>query len=909
MSHPRSQLLATRWGTLGDLATAAFIVAALSGVAVAIPFDPSEAYGSLAALLLANAPGVFFRNLHYWSGQLCLVLTLLHLWDHLRLGTETGVRPGIWFRLTLTLPILVFLMLSGFLLRGDADAQQALRIVTEILERVPWIGSLSVTFLFGGEGRLDVVYVQHVATATILVWLFIIEHARRLWPKRQAFLAAGLAASALSLFLTPGLHDGLDPVVKGPWYFLGLQEILHWTRWPAQILVGALIPVALLYVLPRLTPIRATWIKRSLLASVVAYALLCVVGGLFRGEGWAWTFSWPRGGANLHAGWIFASTEPAPSQLPAVQGRPEGCLTCHGDVTGLGDAHRPESLGCASCHGGNPLTLVKARAHAGLRRVPGNLQDAALSCGTAACHPGLLPRVERSVMTTMSGVVDVDRRVFGEAPLDAPPAFAHVKDLRQTPADTHLRQLCASCHLGQAKLEPGPDNGDTPGGGCTACHLDYSPAAATALSDYQRRLAKGPAEPPKVHPAISLAADNGKCFLCHSRSGRISTSYEGWMELHDPPEHLRSTTDSTKDPLHRTLADNRVFERARPDIHHERGMDCIDCHTSKEVMGDGVAHARKSGQLRLACQDCHAAPGKGLPSIPLSKLDAESRTLLKLRKQPVDASSRFIRTGQGEALVNGTFDPEGRPVLLQKRTGRVLPLKPQAEACAAAPGHSRLACGTCHTDWTPSCSSCHTARDPQGMAYDWLAGREVRGAWRETSGPFEARPPTLGVQETPGQRAQVQTFAPGMILSMDRPGGSPAFQRLYARTEPHTTRREGRSCKSCHNDPEALGYGKGRLVFERTPKGGRWNFTPSQPPGPDGLPADAWIPFLGTRTGPVATRNDVRPFTMAEQKRILEVGACLTCHDDRSAPIQAALRDYPGTLKRRSAKCLAPVWK
>lgn len=908
MSPPRVRLLATPWGTLGDLATACFVLAALSGVAVAIPFKPSEAYGSLATLLLTNAPGVFFRNLHYWSGQLCLVLTLLHLWDHLRLGTELGVRRGIWARLVLTVPVLLYLMLSGFLLRGDADAQQALRIVSEILDRVPVFGSLSVTFLFGREGRLDVVYMQHMATATLLVWLFIVEHTRRLWPKAPAFLAAGLAAGALSLGLSPGLHDGLDPVVKGPWYFLGLQEILHWTRWPAEILVGALIPLLFLHRLPRLRPPNASGVKRALLGLGLAYALLCVVGGLWRGEGWAWGFAWPQGAANLHAGWVFASGPAAPARLPVVQGRPEGCLVCHGEVTGLGDAHRPEALGCASCHGGDPLSLVKARAHAGLRRVPGNLEDAALSCGTAACHPGLLPRVERSVMSTMSGVVDVDRRVFGEAPLGAPPAFAHVKDLRQTPADTHLRQLCASCHLGQEKLEPGPDNGDTPGGGCTACHLDYSPAAAQALADYQRRLAKGPAEPPKVHPALSLAVDNGKCFLCHSRSGRISTSFEGWMELHDPPDSLRRTTDSREDPLHRTLADNRVFERIRPDIHHERGMDCIDCHGAKEVMGDGVAHARKSGQLRLGCADCHAAPGQSLPSLPLAALDAESRTLLKLRKVPVEGASRFLQTGRGEALVNGTFDASGRPVLLQKRTGRSLPLKPQSAACTGAPGHARLSCGACHTDWTPSCTTCHTAREPQGMAYDWLAGREVRGAWRERSSAFEARPPTLGIQALPGTPGEVRTFAPGMVLSIDHPGGAPAFQRLYARSEPHTTRREGRTCRSCHNDPEALGYGKGRLAFERTATGGRWTFAPAQPAGPDGLPADAWIPFLGTRPGPVSTRPDVRPFSVAEQKRILEVGACLTCHDDRSAPMRAALRDYPGALRRRSRGCRTAEW-
>jgi hypothetical protein len=42
------------WGTIGDLATAAFVVAAASGVGVAVPYDTQDAYGSIAAMLLAN---------------------------------------------------------------------------------------------------------------------------------------------------------------------------------------------------------------------------------------------------------------------------------------------------------------------------------------------------------------------------------------------------------------------------------------------------------------------------------------------------------------------------------------------------------------------------------------------------------------------------------------------------------------------------------------------------------------------------------------------------------------------------------------------------------------------------------------------------------------------------------------
>ena len=528
------------WGTIGDLATAAFVVAAVSGVALAVPYDTQDALGSIAAMLLANPAGAFFRNVHYWAGQLCLVLTLIHVWDHLRASTEHRVSRGVWLRLALTLPLLAFIMLSGFMLRGDAEARQALRILTEATSQIPLLGPLAATMMFGAGGRLEVVYVQHAATATIAVWLFIIEHARRgVWPRPSAFAAVTVAASAISLVLSPGLHDGLEPVVKGPWYFLGLQEILHWTPRPLVVVLAGFAIVGVLYAVRVIPASRAAWSKRFLLGLAVVYLGLCGVAAFMRGENWAWDPAWPAGAGNVRFGWVFEPAPDAPkalpSPLPVVLGRPEGCLLCHKGVTGLGNSHRPEAVGCASCHGGDVFTLNKARAHAGMDLIPGNLASARLACGQAACHASIIPRVERSVMATMSGIIAADRAVFGEPARPAAEAPPHVQQLGRSPADTHLRQLCASCHLGAKKTALGPNDEQSRGGGCNACHLSYSAAALAALTQYEHQKARGAAEAPTVHPAVSLDIDNGQCFGCHSRSGRISTSYEGWHEVHEPP--------------------------------------------------------------------------------------------------------------------------------------------------------------------------------------------------------------------------------------------------------------------------------------------------------------------------------------------------------------------------------------
>lgn len=918
----RGRLIAFRTFTFGDVVTASFLLAALSGVALAVPFEPADAYASLATLALANPAGVFVRNLHYWSGQVCFVFTLLHAWDHLRLGTERRVRPGVWARLVAALALIAFVMLSGFLLRGDADAQQALRILTEATTQIPVVGPALATFVFGASGALGIVYVQHAATATIAVWLFAIEHARRIWPRPAAFVGVVLAVAAVSLVVSPGLHDGRDPVVKGPWYFLGLQEILHWTPWPVVAVLGLVAVLGAFYALRRVGGRPGAGLRRALVALVFVYAGLCAVGGFLRGENWSWQPGLPDGSGDLRVAWVFAATPDAPAPLPVplptVAGRPDGCVVCHRGVTGLGNAHSPEAVGCASCHGGDALTLDRQRAHAGMEVIPGNLATVTRTCGQSACHQSIVPRVDRSVMTTMAGVVAVDRMVFGEPHVPPSGTTWDVRTIGRSPADTHLRELCAVCHLGVQKTDLGPNTESARGGGCVACHLSYDPPALTALQTYlARKEAAAVPEPPTRHPAIGLDIGNGQCFGCHSRSGRIATSYEGWHEMHDPPA-AASDPDRPQPSRYRVLDDDRVFERIVPDIHHERGMDCIDCHTSNEVMGDGKAHADKLAQLRIACEDCHARPGRQLKSIPAARLDPESRRLIALRDWPGTAQAPRAVARSGEPLVNVIIEPSGRARMIRKRTGERLPLKPMAAVCAEGDGHARLSCGSCHSAWAPRCVTCHTAWDPQGDGYDALTDSDVVGSWTERAGPFVANAPTLGVRKaaTPGGHDSIDTVSPGMIMTLDRntqAGAQPdlRFWRLYARVEPHTTRREARSCRSCHNDPEALGYGRGKLRFERVAPGrGRWAYTPAAEPLPqDGLPADAWIPFLGARSDTVSTRPDVRPFSVEEQRRILTVGACLTCHKPDSAVMRRSVRDFKAAVAGRSAACLVPNWR
>jgi len=590
-------------------------------------------------------------------------------------------------------------------------------------------------------------------------------------------------------------------------------------------------------------------------------------------------------------------SDPPPKRNDSVQkilGMKESCMGCHADYTGFEPAHDPRNIGCTPCHSGNPMESGKELAHAGLILVPGNLSNVYQTCGTSDCHGAIAHRVENSLMASMAGIIAVDRFVFGES--DTLSAWAHVKDLgKDHAADLHLRQLCASCHLGNEKTKPAPPAETSRGGGCIACHLDYSQA-----SNFQ---AKGRQ---KFHPAINLKVTNDHCFGCHSRSMRISTNYEGWHETTLEAEHL------TGKKGYRTLADGRVFRAMPPDVHHTAGLECIDCHSAKELMGDGQRYLHKEDAVRIRCQDCHF--GQPPATAGFERLDIESQKILLLRKADFTDASFVVSPASGDLLWNVFLDKNGSAVLAGKNSGKRHPITPPAKVCTRGSAHNALTCSACHTGWAPQCIGCHNTFEPTENAFDQLSRQNRKGRWVEHLGEFFAEQPTLGVVVKDHLR-EIKPFVPGMIMTIDPSGlpgrahASETFHRLFAPAAPHTTSREGRTCTSCHNDPLALGYGRGKLEYTVQAGKGRWTFESVYAGLPqDGLPQDAWTGFLEFPAAVAATRPSARPFSVAEQQKILQVGACLTCHSGNSRVMQMGLEDFEHTLKRVSKRCVLPVW-
>jgi hypothetical protein len=843
-------MLFDRWNsyfpTWGEMAQALFLLVVVSGVALIIPYDLNGPDDSLQLISLFSAEALFFRSLHYWSAALLLVSTFIHTVEHLVRGHETRLRFSVWLRVGLLLLVLLYLMITGYILKGDSEGELARSIIEGLLATLPLLGDWLGRLLLGSDGY-QTVYLHHAATATIIATLFIVEHARRMWPTAKGWVLSFFISLIPALLLPISVFTREPLLVKGPWYFLGVQELLHWTSRPVVMVIAMAIPILLLIWLPKMESKVARVIKAILLMVLPLYLLLSMFALFMRGDGWELS-SFKHlnryqmfGDVSLYQ---VAPTDSSNQEVAEVRGRREGCLNCHDEVEGLVAAHNPQVIGCASCHLGNTLSLVKEVAHQGMVLIPGNLAIADRTCGTTGCHGEIVGRVAKSLMGSGRGIVRANRKLFGE--FVSPHALMrdNLSNLGSSNADHHLGQMCQRCHLGHSKDELGKITEDSRGGGCLACHLNYSAKS-------------------KEHPSLSIKVSDNHCFGCHSRSGRISTNFEGW---HETKKRANKTFKESSE--YRLVGSSkRVFSRQHADIHHQAGLACIDCHTATETMGDGKLYRHQREQLEVSCEDCHFK--QQASTLGWQELSDEDRRILLIRYKDELKERRFLATKKGRrGLINTYLDMQGIPKLQGKISGKVHDLKAPATVCQGGKGeHSSLSCQSCHSAWVPQCISCHTQQDQDGR-------------WIEYSGDFLAEPPTMGVKQVVGGGRKIVPVAPGMIMTLNQQASNlkkidiellakkGSFHRRFVQVAPHTTMIKGRSCISCHCSPLALGLGRGGLVRSSE---GSWDFLPEYGVLRDGLPADAWTSLFSQSLDLSFKDKALRPLNSSEQHLLLQL--------------------------------------
>ncbi|MCL1980540.1 MAG: amino acid ABC transporter substrate-binding protein [Proteobacteria bacterium] len=536
-------------------------------------------------------------------------------------------------------------------------------------------------------------------------------------------------------------------------------------------------------------------------------------------------------------------TTERPGQLAiTTAGMVEMCLNCHTREK-LDGAHDNQVVGCSPCHLGDALAIDKDKAHRGMVLNPGDLRWVARTCGVEGCHPADIHKVKNSLMATNRGILATLLYYWGERDRqDAEITVEHLLMSGETSvALDYYRKLCATCHLWKQKgdLPGAPAFFNEKGGGCAACHYNLPPSiprntVTTELaSTAQEAIEKRP------HPQVVKQVPEENCIRCHNRSGRIGLSYTGIFEAEGygtPYEkgHLSS----------QRLAGDRFYLKIAEDIHHTKGMVCIDCHIRDEIMGDGTSYAHYEDQVEITCQSCHdATPGTSRKGKPLTNVSGRP--------------GQFILTG--------------------KIDGKEHPLRPPNQQACLAPGHQRLSCAACHSTWVPQCYGCHVKRDKRETHLDKLTLKETSGWWEEGRSYIRYEKPMLAVW---GDKVVVVT--PGcqdLVTLIDEKGASEGgFNRFtMAAINPHTIQAKGRTCKDCHAEPKTIGLGEGTVTLRQ----GLWQFHPvdrglqSEQGRTPGL--DTFVTIDGTPLQH-GSRSNLRPFNGEELRRILRVGLCLDCH-------------------------------
>ncbi|OFZ73529.1 MAG: hypothetical protein A2451_17005 [Bdellovibrionales bacterium RIFOXYC2_FULL_39_8] len=860
-------------GNFGMLSISALWLAILSGLPLIIFYDVRAPYLSIQEILIRYPIIQLFRSIHYWSAQLLIIFAIFHSVE-MMIGINAKEKNKIifssWWPAAFAFPILLFIMLSGYILKGDSEGKLAAQIFSELL----W--PPVKYFLLGNTNNngWQTLYLQHASMATILLLAAVLAHAKRIWPSFSDWPIVSFLVVLLAIFFPIGLHSEFYLKTQGPWYFLPLQEILHWQNDPAILPYILLILYLFFFFFPRFS-----WRLRSLLKFFFSLFGLIFISLIFfvfffRGAYWAITIPkdpWPNTNIYNSIYSYFPDKKAITQDTPRVNGRSEGCLLCHQQEFGFATSHNPKAIGCSSCHLGNIFSANKTTAHQNMILLPGNInniEQARLTCGATNCHAEIVERVDKSLMNSMRGVIAVDRFAFGEKKI--PNGTDSVKQLGGSSADTHLKQLCTMCHLGNVKKESGPINELSRGGGCMACHLNYD---------------DGQKDNKNYHPALTLQIKSEHCFGCHSRSGRISTNYQGWHESKLTAAELPTHSSAS----YRLLADQRVFEKKEADVHFLAGMECIDCHTSREAMGDGNIHLHQEKQTEITCIDCHQ--NGPLPTVGWDQLSDEDRKIIRLRNNGKEERPRqFLKIGKSnKALPFAFLNPQGDLIMQGKNSKKIFRLKgPTIQCTQTMPGHERLACHSCHSSWAPQCLSCHTQQSG-------------RGIWQEFSDSFLSDAPPLGIVPGPNNQEKIVPFIPGMVMtiSTDIPKNK-KFVRLFAPTVPHTTGKKSRSCISCHLSSNALGAGRGDLSYNSIDT--TFNFYPRYSALSDQLPADAWTAFL--KDGPPnSTRIDARPFNRKEQLKILNVGLCLSCHPYEEKNIRWIYHNFKRSISKMSKRC------
>ena len=496
------------------------------------------------------------------------------------------------------------------------------------------------------------------------------------------------------------------------------------------------------------------------------------------------------------------------------------------------------------------------------------------------------------------------------------------------PADRILRQQCFQCHL-----DSPPAEGQYRSQGCAACHFDYSSNGLYEGNDPTiSRTEPGHARFHKIRAIPSRST----CVQCHrsfdlQALGTADEPRENEIDEVFGPHHphdFEEINDATRQEETPTAYDSEVTDtvtdqieisstvdpdkeaplfvgkgRVMRDVHTARGMDCTDCHTQLDIMGDGNLYSKQHEAVEIRCETCHG-DSRSYPSI--SQVTDPGDPAIRVSKHYKDGPNKvddWMAVSVRNRKMTNVKVRDGRMVTIGKQSGKVheIPLVKDFLAAHSIPQHqSRLECSACHARWVVRCPVCHQSITGDPLQAPVLTSRSLDIGEpslmigpRGKVAPMLTQPerhltildekgnpiPVLGRMGT--QRGRYRQWA------FTNPHGTSGSNLAYA-LNPHSIRKQARSCTSCHLSGKTLGLGEGDLKIGKNATG-KNDFVDPLNRSDIILKASQFEPQakVSMRGESIAGTHQplARTFNQKEINRILRIGNCIPCHDSYEDPI------------------------
>lgn len=266
-----------RWGAW---ALIALYLSIGSGVIVGLQYDYATPYYSSSSLDIVIPFGYYFRSLHFYTSQFFFFFSCAHL---IAVFKETDKYKQVeWFKLITVLPIIILLLFTGYILRGDSTGESAGMIADSIVKTIPiFSGVIDSLLLSLDSAGLRKVYIQHVAGLDIVLFILLWKHLRTYRIKLLHYLPITIAM----LLFSVGVYAPMDPeklgttYIAGPWFFLGLQELLRYLN---PFIAGVAVPLLFVILLYTIQPCIPHYKRniRLLLLLFLGYGILTTIAYL-----------------------------------------------------------------------------------------------------------------------------------------------------------------------------------------------------------------------------------------------------------------------------------------------------------------------------------------------------------------------------------------------------------------------------------------------------------------------------------------------------------------------------------------------------------------------------------------------------------------------------------------------------